>query len=272
MKKPNYTSLVILGTVPFLGATSRLYYALWMSVILAAVILLESLVGLCVRNAVNGRARWLICAVTAAGLSAAAGMLLNAYLPSAAAGIGICLAFPAMNCLVFCIFETTAENGLKSSVKNAFLYAGTGSGVLMVSAAVRELLQYGTVFSGFGGGEGIRIFADWFSVVDFAGSTAGALIVFGLIAALMQKICGRVYVQIRNKALQHEMIAAGCHPNLVIDEVTGKIIRRTTAEILEQRRAEKKANVENNKAIAEDTLEDINDKADAENDCGEVKE
>ena len=276
MKKTNQASLVILGILPFTAVTSKVYYAFWTALIFAAVVILSSLVGSMLRKLISGRSRLLIHTAIGAGLTAAADMLLKAYVPAVSAGIGICLSFLAVNALGLTVSETTAENNIKASAENAAVCAGMGSGILIAAAAVRELLRYGTLFSGFGGGEGIRIFADWFSGMEFVGTSAGALIVFGLMAAAAQKIAKIIRVKQKRHMLLREMIVSDCHPNLVIDDVTGKTVRRSTAAILAQHRQGIETIAENSDASTEanaenDELELDDKKADAENADGEVK-
>ena len=290
MKKTNDTSLVILGVLPFAAATSKVYYAFWTALVLTAVVVTASLVAGAVKHLIRGRAGLLVHAAVGAGLTAVSGMLLQAYVPEAAAGIGVYLSFMAVNVLVFAVSEASAENILKASVKNAAVCAGMGSGVLLLAAVVRELLRYGTLFAGFGGGEGAVIFGDWFTGVEFAGTAAGTLILFGLAAAAVQKIVGTIRAKQRKRMILHEMIASDCHPDLVIDAITGKTVRRSTAAMLAQRRLTNEANAENdadeNEADAElealqedagcadaenDTAGEESGKANAENKSGEVE-
>ena len=245
MKHINQTSLVLLGVLPFLGAARSVYSALWISVVFTAVIFVCAVTASLLKNMLGTRARLLIETAAAAALSGAGGMILEACVPTAAYRIGISISFLAANCLVIALFEASAEKELKASVKNAAVCAFLGSAVLILSAAVRELLQNGTLFAGCFGGEGIVVFADWFRGIDFAGTSAGGLILFGLIAAGAQKAVKMIRFRHRNHVLRREMISAGCHPDLVIDSVTGKTVRRSTAAVLAQHRLEITADAEN---------------------------
>lgn len=277
MKKNNHNTLIILGIVPFLAATARLYYALWLSVVFVMVTLLTALTASLTRTLIAGKVRLILDAAVTAGLTTAAVLILRACVPAAEAGMGICLSLLAVNWLVLSNCETSAENDMKASVKNALFSGLAGAGLLILTASVRELLTYGTLFRGFGGSDGVRIFSDWFSNVGFAGTSAGALVIFGLVSALMQKISKKIRVSRRERAIRYEAIAGGQHPDLILDRETGKIVRRTTAELLEKRRhvyetsaeyegMSDETNAENDAADAEGTA------ATVENETGEVEE
>ncbi len=270
MKKINRTSLVFIGIVPLLGTTGRLYYAFWASLSFLIILMLSSLAAQGIRRLIAGRARLVAYTAVAAVLTSAASMFLQAYAPAAEAGIGVCLSFLAANALVLWVCEASAENGFKACVENSAVCGVSGAAILLVTAAVRELLQYGTLFSRFGGGEGVRIFSDWFSNVEFAGTSAGALIIFGLIAGSARKIAEMKRIRHRNCMLRQERIVSGCHPDLVMDAATGKVVRRTTAELLDQQRhpietiAENNAGA-NNTSAENEMAEFIEEKAKAEN-------
>ncbi|MBQ2725574.1 MAG: hypothetical protein IJF78_07710 [Clostridia bacterium] len=257
MKKSNMTHLIILGTVPLIGTTERVSAALKAALVLFAVILLASLAASLTRRMVTGRVRLLADAAVIGALTTAAVLILRAIFPDMAE-IAAFLSVTAGNVLVYYISETSAENGIKASVKNIITAGAAGAAMLICTAMVRELMTFGTLFSGFGAGDGIRVFSDWFTAVDFAGTQAGALILFGLTAAVAQKIAKNVRVRQNEHGLKSEMIAEGCHPDLVLDSVTGKVVRRTTAELLKQHRhPDEEENT--NKADAE------NDEANDEN-------
>ena len=179
-------------------------------------------------------------------------LLLSAYVPEAAAGIGDCLAFLTVNVVLMRLFEALAEESGKANAKNVVLSAVHGAILLIAVAAVRELMVYGTLFSKFGGSEGIRVFSDWFDTVEFAETPAGALLIFALSAAVFQKAAEKIRILHRNSRLRLEWIASGNHPELVKDDVTGKIIRRSTAEVLSRQRKMREADVDNSDAIAEE--------------------
>jgi len=273
MKKINNTSLVLIGTVPLLGATGRIYYAFWTAVCFLGVLLLSSLSAYLIGKLITGRIRLLAYTAVTGGLTASAAMLLQAYVPAAETNIGVCLSFLVANCLILQLCESSAENGFKAVVVNSAVCGISGAAILIAAAAVRELLRYGTLFSKFGGGEGVSIFSDWFANVEFAGTSAGALIIFGLIAASARKISSMIHVSRRNHMLRQERIVSGRHPDLVIDKATGKIVRRSTAEVLEQRRHASETDAENAlvkiNANAENAAEFA---ANDENDSGEVSE
>ena len=235
MKKINMTHLIILGSVPLIGTTERVSAASKAALVLFTVILFSALASALTRRIITGKIRLLADAAVIGALTTAAVMILRALLPDMV-GIGVFLSVIAGNCLVYCVSETAAEKGIKAGVKNAVTAGAACAAMLICTAAVRELMTFGTLFSGFDAGNGIKVFSDWFTAIDFAGTQAGALILFGMTAACAQKIAKTVRIRRNEHGLKKEMIAAGCHPDLVLDGVTGKVVRRTTAELLKQHR------------------------------------
>ena len=252
MNKFKNTSLILIGMIPLLRATNRLYYAVWVSLCFLAVMFLSALISWGISKLICGKIALFLDLLAAAGISVSVSLLLSAYVPAAASGIGDCLAFLAVNVVLIRLSEAFAEGYEKAYVKNAVLAALGGAILLIAVAAVRELLVYGTLFSKFGGSEGIRVFSDWFDTVEFAETSAGALMIFAVSAAVFQKAAEKIRILYRNSRLRFERIVSGNHPELVKDDVTGKIIRRSTAEVLNRQRKVNETNADNSDADAEE--------------------
>lgn len=255
MKKINNTSLVLLGIIPLLATTSRVYYAFWAALGFMTVLLLSVPAACLIFRLISGRIALFITTVFSAGLTTAVILLFRAYVPASEMVIGVCLSMLVGNVLVYNLIEASVEKTTSANIKIAVACSCGGAAVILVTAAVRELLQYGTLFSKFGGGEGVRIFSDWFNAVEFSGTPAGTLLIFGLIAAAAQKIAEKLRIDQRNRRLRLERILSGNHPGLVMDVQTGKIVRRSTAEMLERQRNKSEAGAENDEANAENTGE-----------------
>ena len=277
MKKNNHETLISLGILPFLAATTRLYYAFWLALAFVVITILTALTASLTRTVIKGKAGLIADTAVCAGLTTAAVLILRAAVPTAAAGMGICLSLAAVNWLVSAVCKASAENNIKASVENAAFSSLAGAGLLIVSAAVREIITTGSLFAGFGGNEGVLIFGEWFRSLNFAGTSAGALIIFAFAAACLQKITKTVRNSGREKRIQRDTINSGNHPDLVLDAETGKIVRRSTEEMLMKRRADLAASAENDadtiKAFDENEIAALEGtETDAENKNGEAEE
>ncbi len=98
---------------------------------------------------------------------------------------------------------------------------------LIIISFVRELLSTGMLFS-YGERAGVSIFKDWFSPLGVLETTAGALILVGLIIAVVRYIANsREEVMALRKA-EFEQIIRGEHETLVYDEELDVVVLRTT--------------------------------------------
>ena len=178
--KDNPTFVLVLGMCPTLGTTTSAMNGMGMGVATMAVLIMSNLVISCIKNLIPDKVRIPAFIVVIASFVTIIQMLMEAYVPSLYASLGVFIPLIVVNCIILGRAEAFAS---KNSPLDSIL-DGVGIGLgftlsLTVIGAVRELLGSGAVF-GFSLG-----IADYMPLVFVL--APGAFLVLGYLMALFNK-------------------------------------------------------------------------------------
>lgn len=145
--KENPTFVLILGMCPTLGVTSSAINGMGMGVATMAVLILSNMVISMIKNIVPDKVRIPVFIVVIASFVTIIQMLMQAYVPSLYASLGVFIPLIVVNCIILGRAEAFAS---KNSVWDSAL-DGVGIGIgftlsLTFIGAVRELLGAGSIF------------------------------------------------------------------------------------------------------------------------------
>ncbi|MCR5664699.1 MAG: hypothetical protein K6G17_07510 [Oscillospiraceae bacterium] len=177
----NPVTLLFLGAVPALGASTDVRAALAMSAAVAAVLLLSALALGLLRGLIPEGARLPAAVLVVAGFASAAQLLLHALLPSAFEMLGFYVSILAVDLLLFASAEETLGEGLGRALISALLCGVCFAVFTLILAALRELFGAAS----FAGNAvealaGVRI--------PLLLKPAGGLIVFSILLAVVNKL------------------------------------------------------------------------------------
>lgn len=139
MKKIHPVTLLFLGAVPTLAASADLRAALGMSLAVLLVLLCSTLLLGLLRKLIPAEAKLPAAVLTVAGFASMAQLLLNAFLPTAAAMLGLYLAVLAVDLMIFSAAETALDEGLGAALGRAVLTAVCFAVFALILAALREI-------------------------------------------------------------------------------------------------------------------------------------
>ena len=181
MKKLHPVTILFLGAVPALAASADVRAALGMSLAVLLVLVCTTLVLGLLRRLIPAEAKLPAAVLTVAGFAAIAQMLLNAFLPTAAAMLGVYLAVLAVDLMLFAGAEDALEDSLGAALVRALLRAVCFALFVLVLAALRE--AFGA--ASFAGHEiaalkGVRI--------PLLLQPAGGLILFSILLAVVNRL------------------------------------------------------------------------------------
>ena len=178
--KENPTFALVLGMCPTLGVTSSAANGMGMGVATMAVLIMSNFVISCIKNLIPDKVRIPAFIVVIASFVTIIQMLMEAYVPSLYASLGVFIPLIVVNCIILGRAEAFAsKNGPLDSILDG---VGIGLGFtlsLTVIGAVRELLGSGSIF-GFSFGIG-----DYMPLVFIL--APGAFLVLGYLMALFNK-------------------------------------------------------------------------------------
>ena len=178
--KENPTFVLLLGMCPTLGTTSSAINGMGMGLATMFVLICSNVVISAIKNLIPDMVRIPSFIVVIASFVTVLQMVMQAYVPSLYATLGLFIPLIVVNCIVLGRAEAfAAKNGPISS-----LFDGLGMGLgftlsLTVIGIIRELLGTGTCF-------GMNIYPDNFGMLLFV-LAPGAFIVLGLLMGLFQK-------------------------------------------------------------------------------------
>ena len=182
--KNNPTFVLVLGMCPTLGTTTSAMNGMGMGVATMAVLIMSNLVISLIKNFIPDKVRIPAFIVVIASFVTIVEMLMQAYLPSLYASLGVFIPLIVVNCIILGRAEAFAsKNGAFDSVLDG---VGIGLGftiALTIIGAVRELLGSGAVF-GYSFG-----IADYMPLVFVL--APGAFLVLGYLMVLFNKIAKR---------------------------------------------------------------------------------
>ena len=181
--KENPTFVLILGMCPTLGVTSSAINGMGMGVATMAVLIMSNIVISLIKNLIPGKVRIPAFIVVVASFVTIIEMLMQAYVPSLYASLGVFIPLIVVNCIILGRAEAFASKN--SVVDSALDGIGIGLGFtlsLTVIGAVREVLGAGSIFG--------YTFADGVMPLLFI-LAPGGFIVLGYLMVLFNKVAKR---------------------------------------------------------------------------------
>lgn len=178
--KENPTFVLVLGMCPTLGTTTSAMNGMGMGVATMAVLIMSNFVISCIKNLIPDKVRIPAFIVVIASFVTIIQMLMEAYVPSLYASLGVFIPLIVVNCIILGRAEAYASKN--TPIDSILDGVGIGLGFtlsLTVIGAVRELLGSGSVF-GFSLG-----IADYMPLVFVL--APGAFLVLGYLMALFNK-------------------------------------------------------------------------------------
>ena len=178
--KENPTFVLVLGMCPTLGTTTSAINGLGMGVATMAVLIMSNVVIAMIKNLIPDKVRIPAFIVVIASFVTVIEMLMQAYVPSLYAALGVFIPLIVVNCIILGRAEAFAsKNGVLDSALD-----GVGIGLcftlsLTVIGAVREILGSGSIF-----GLSLGI-SDYMPLVFVL--APGAFLVLGFLMVLFNK-------------------------------------------------------------------------------------
>ena len=173
--------VLLLGMCATLGTTSSAYNGLMMGIATAVVLLCSNIVISLIKNLVPDKVRIPAFIVIIASFVTVLQLVVNAWLPSLNASLGIFIPLIVVNCLLLGRAEAFASrNGIFASFLD-----GLGSGIgfifaLVLLGAAREILGTGKIF-------GAEIYPEDYGMLVFV-LAPGAFIALGYLIAIVNRI------------------------------------------------------------------------------------
>ena len=178
--KENPTFVLVLGMCPTLGTTTSAINGLGMGVATMAVLIMSNAVIAMIKNLIPDKVRIPAFIVVIASFVTVIEMLMQAYVPSLYAALGVFIPLIVVNCIILGRAEAFAsKNGVLDSALDG---VGIGLGFtlsLTVIGAVREILGSGSIF-----GLSLGI-SDYMPLVFVL--APGAFLVLGFLMVLFNK-------------------------------------------------------------------------------------
>lgn len=175
----------LLGMCPTLAVTTSLKNGIGMGLSATAVLIASNVLISLLRKIIPDKVRIAAYIVIIATFVTIIEMVLNAYIPSLAAQLGIFIPLIVVNCIILARAESFAS---KNSVgKSALDGLGMGLGftvALAVISAVREFLGAGTLFD-------IPIYGKVITPPSIVTMAPGGFIVLGCLIALIKYIVSK---------------------------------------------------------------------------------
>ena len=177
----NPVFVLLLGMCATLGTTSSAYNGMMMGIATAAVLLCSNVVISLVKNLVPDKVRIPAFIVIIASFVTVLQLVVNAWLPSLNASLGIFIPLIVVNCILLGRAEAFAsKNGVFASFLDGL---GTGIGftlALVLLGGPREILGTGKIF-------GAEIFPEDYGMLLFV-LAPGAFIALGYLIAIVNKL------------------------------------------------------------------------------------
>ena len=177
----NPVFVLLLGMCATLGTTSSAYNGMMMGIATAAVLLCSNVVISLVKNLVPDKVRIPAFIVIIASFVTVLQLVVNAWLPSLNASLGIFIPLIVVNCILLGRAEAFAsKNGVFASFLDGL---GTGIGftlALVLLGGTREILGTGKIFEA-------EIFPEDYGMLLFV-LAPGAFIALGYLIAIVNKL------------------------------------------------------------------------------------
>lgn len=179
--KENPTFVLLLGMCPTLGTTSSALNGMSMGLATTFVLICSNVVISLLRNLIPDKVHIPAYIVVIASFVTALQMLMQAYLPSLYASLGLFIPLIVVNCIILGRAEAFAAKN--KPIPSLFDGLGMGLGftcALTLLGAVRELLGTGTFF-------GLHVLPSSMSMLVFV-LAPGAFITLGFLIAIVNQI------------------------------------------------------------------------------------
>ena len=180
--KENPTFVLMLGMCPTLAVTTSAINGLGMGLSTTVVLLFSNMIISALRKIIPDRVRIPAYIVIVASLVTVVQLLLQAYVPSLYAALGIYIPLIVVNCIILGRAEAYAmKNG---PILSAFDGIGMGLGFTVALALIgsfRELLGAGTIF-------GIQIMPASYQPISIFILAPGAFFVLACLTALQNRL------------------------------------------------------------------------------------
>lgn len=182
--RSNPTFVLVLGMCPTLGTTTSAVNGMGMGLATMAVLILSNFVISLVKNIIPDKVRIPAFIVIIASFVTVIQMLMQAYVPTLYAALGVFIPLIVVNCIILGRAEAFAS---KNSAFDSIL-DGVGIGLgftlaLTVIGAVREILGSGAVF-------GLDLGISNYTPLAFV-LAPGAFLVLGYLMVLFNKLARR---------------------------------------------------------------------------------
>ena len=198
--KENPTFILMLGMCPTLATTTSAINGLGMGLSTTAVLMFSNLLISALRKIIPDRVRIPAFIVVVASLVTVVQLLMQGYVPSLYASLGIYIPLIVVNCIIL----GRAEAYASKNKPIASLFDGIGMGLgftfgLTCIGLIRELLGAGQIF-------GFQILSlKWFTPITIFVMAPGAFLVLSCLVAIMNIV--RAKMEAKGKPLAEP---AGC--------------------------------------------------------------
>ena len=184
--KENPTFVLMLGMCPTLAVTSSAINGLGMGLSTTVVLVCSNLLISLFRKVIPNGVRMPAFIVIVASLVTVVQFLMQAYLQTLSAALGVYIPLIVVNCIILGRAESYAsKNGALLSIFDGL---GMGFGFtigLTIIGLIRELLGAGTAFD-------VKIFGEWFTPITIFIMAPGAFLVLAFLVAGMNIIRKRM--------------------------------------------------------------------------------
>lgn len=178
----NPTLVQLLGMCPTLAVTTTLQNGFGMGLSATAVLIMSNILVSALRKIIPDKVRIAAYVVIIATFVTIVQMVLQAFVPSLYASLGIFIPLIVVNCIILARAEAFASKN--SVAKSALDGLGMGLGftlALCIISAVREILGQGTIW-------GINVTISPLEPASIIGMPPGGFIVLGIIIATINAI------------------------------------------------------------------------------------
>jgi len=178
----NASFRMMLGLCSTLAVTNSLNNSLAMSVGVIFVLVSSSTIISIIRNIIPSRVRMAVFMMVISTFTIVVDQVLKAWYPAVSASLGPYVGLIITNCIVMGRAEAFAiSNPVFPSIVDALGVSGGYAFSLLLLAAVRELMGFGTLF-------GITVLGSWWTPWGIMILAPGAFFVLGLYIWLLRSI------------------------------------------------------------------------------------
>ena len=178
----NPTLVQLLGMCPTLAVTTTLQNGFGMGLSATAVLIMSNILVSALRKIIPDKVRIAAYVVIIATFVTIVQMVLQAFVPSLYASLGIFIPLIVVNCIILARAEAFASKN--SIAKSALDGLGMGLGftvALCIISLVREVIGQGTIW-------GVNVVVDPLQPIAIIGMPPGGFIVLGIIIATINFI------------------------------------------------------------------------------------